>query len=116
MKLNKKLQQESDKQDYNQYFSTILYCLYKLGDNERYSTLSELPFILDGKNLLNFLEFYGGKTITIPTKEELLNVISALQIYQDVDLQGKEYPASIPEKVFWIYKDLQKINNNELIG
>jgi len=114
MKIDKKITKETSKSDYNQYFSTILYCLYKLGNNEKYSTLSELPFILDGNNLLSFLEFYGGKTISIPTKEELLNVISALKIYQN-ELNGQNVDLdNVSEKILEVYREIKKIQD-ELI-
>ena len=69
-------------------YSLLLFCLYKMTDNPKYSTLSELVYVLDRKNLLRLIEYYGGTTLTIPTKEELDTLLSALQLYKDVDMDG----------------------------
>ena len=76
-------------------YSLMLFSLYKMRDIPEYSTLSELVYILDKKNLLNFLECFGGMTITIPTQNELKIIINALLLYQLVDVENKDYNKSL---------------------
>lgn len=87
MKISKKL---SMSEKYNEKFSLILFLLYKLKDDPKYSILSELPFVLDKSNLLNLLEYFGGRTITIPTKRDLLNIITALSLLEDEKMEIDE--------------------------
>ena len=122
MKIDKKLSVESQKSGYNEHFSTILYMLYKVGtENKKYSTLSELPFVLDGQNLLNLLEFYGGKTITIPTKQELLDMTTALTLYDIVDINSKPLEDAIQEvgninkRVLDYYADIHRVADEEVV-
>jgi len=91
MKIDKKLADRMTKMGYDSSFSLILFLLYKMQNNPQYATLSELPFIVSGDNLLQFLDYYGGKTISVPTKEEFLTVISALSILQRSHFQKVEY-------------------------
>lgn len=69
-------------------YSALLFALYKMTSIKEYSTLCELPYILDIDNLLNLLEYYGGMTITIPTKGELKIMIDALLLYDYVNVDG----------------------------
>ena len=69
-------------------YSLLLFALFKLKDIPEYLTLSELSYILDNKNFINFIEYYGGMTIKIPTKEEFKLVIDALLIYQFVNIEN----------------------------
>lgn len=62
--------------------SLLLFALYKIKEIPEYSTLSELAYLLDEKSLGNLLDYYGGMTIRIPTKQELKVVSSALLVYQ----------------------------------
>jgi len=78
-------------------YSLMLFVLYKTTDIPEYSTLSELCYLLDQKCLSNLLEYYGGKTITIPTKEEMKNVLNALLLYQLINIEGKEYKDAVEE-------------------
>lgn len=78
-------------------YSMVLFGLYKLQGVNEYSTLSELPFILDHKSLDNLLEYYGGLTIRIPTKQELNDMIGALLLYQLVHLDNVPYDVAISE-------------------
>lgn len=66
----------------------MLFALYKANELPEYSSLSQLSYILDKDNLLKLCEFYGGTTIRIPTISELETLLSALLIYQQVDLEG----------------------------
>lgn len=68
-------------------YSLLLFTLYKLHDDPKYTTLSELCYILDGENLSKFLTYYGGMTITIPTLREFRLVTQALLLYQYVNLE-----------------------------
>lgn len=76
-------------------YSLLLFCLYKMTDNPEYSTLSELVYVLDRKNFLRLIEYFGGMTIRIPEKEELETLLSALEIYKKVDIEGEDYTKSV---------------------
>ena len=72
-------------------YSLMMFALYKMSDIPEYSALSQLAYILDKDNLLELCEFYGGLTITIPTIDELENMLYALLLYQEVDIEHKDY-------------------------
>ena len=72
-------------------YSLLLFVLYKLKDIPEYSGVSELAYILDENNFLNLCEYFGGLTITIPTINELRDIVDALLIYQYVDIDGLDY-------------------------
>ena len=76
-------------------YSLVLFTLYQIKDIPEYSTLSELAYILDKPNLLLLLEYFGGTTIRIPTKEELQTVISTLLVYQYVNIEHMTYTKAI---------------------
>lgn len=70
-------------------YSLLLFAVYKLKDIPEYLMLSELPYLLENKSLLNFLNYYGGKTITIPTLDDLNSILDALFLYQKVSFENK---------------------------
>lgn len=78
-------------------YSLILFALFKLKDTEEYSTLSELAYILDYDSLLNFLKYFGGTTITIPTVRDLKLAAKCLLLYQQVTVEGKDFAKAISE-------------------
>lgn len=71
--------------------SLILFTIFKLKDKPEYSTLSELAYLLDGKSFANLLNYYGGKTITIPTVEEFNDIVVALLVMERRDNTGESY-------------------------
>lgn len=71
--------------------SMVMFVLYKLKDNPEYATISELGYLLDGPNLGKLLDYYGGMTITIPTKQEFRLVTGALLLYQYSTIEGVEF-------------------------
>jgi hypothetical protein len=74
-------------------YSLMMFALYKLEDDQQYSSLSQLSYILDKNSLLNLCEFYGGLTIKIPTIDELKTLLNALIMFQRIDIDGE--PESI---------------------
>lgn len=76
-------------------YSMMLFALYKLNDKEEYSTLSELSYVLNGENLINFLTYYGGSTIKVPTIAELKRVIEALILYNYVNIEEIEFAQAL---------------------
>ena len=68
-------------------YSILLFVLYKLKEDNKYSTLSELAYLLDKDSLLKLCQYYGGMTITIPTIEDLDKVLNGMLVYQKVDLE-----------------------------
>lgn len=71
-------------------YSIILHALFRLKDTPEYASLSELAYLLNGKSLMNLLEYYGGQTITIPTIKEFRVVVNSLLLYQYVNIEGME--------------------------
>ena len=78
-------------------YSLLLFVLFKLKDDKKYSTLSELVYLLDKDSLFNLLSVFGGLTITIPKIKDLKLVVAGLLIYQLVNLEGRDLTTSIKE-------------------
>lgn len=70
----------------NDIYSLMLFTLFKLKDDPKYSTLSELCYILDGDNLTRFLKYFGGLTIKIPTIRDMRLLTQSLLLYQYVNI------------------------------
>ena len=68
-------------------YSLMMFALYKLKDDPKYSTLSELTYLLDKNSLMTMLEYFGGMTITIPSVQELRELFNALVMYNDVKIE-----------------------------
>lgn len=72
-------------------YSLSLFVLYKLTEIPEYCAIGELPYILDRKNMLNLCEYFGGRTIKIPTTSELYSIMNLILLYQYVNIEGKSY-------------------------
>ena len=77
------------------FYSLLLFVLYKSIQIPEYSSLSQLAYVLDQKNLLNFCEYFGGQTIKVPTMKELENLVYSLLLYQYVKIDHMEYSDAI---------------------
>jgi hypothetical protein len=89
--MRKQTKEKLDSLEMTDVYSLMLFSIFKMKDIPEYSTLSELAYILDKESLFNFLEYYGGTTITIPTIHEFNQIIRALLLYQAVNLEGVDF-------------------------
>lgn len=62
--------------------------------SNEYSSLSELAYVLDQKNFLKLCEYFGGTTITIPTIDQLQELIQAMVLYQYINVEHIPQPAA----------------------
>ena len=85
------IRQQLDELQSKDIYSLMMFVLYKLSESDEYSSLSQLSYILDKDNLLKLCEYYGGTTIHIPTIKDLEVVLTALFIYQYVDLEHQDF-------------------------
>jgi len=63
-------------------YGLMLIMLYASSNNPKYSTLNELAYILDHSSFLNFIKYFEGQTITIPTMQEIKTSLKTLLLYQ----------------------------------
>ena len=77
------------------FYSLLLFALYKGTDIPEYSSLSQLAYVLDKDNLLNLCEYFGGQTITIPTMQEMESLVYSLLLYQYVKVEGIDYEKAV---------------------
>lgn len=68
-------------------WSLMLFVLYNFQKIPEYSTISELAYILDQKNLLKFCEYFGGQVIKVPTIDQVEETILAMLLYQYIDVE-----------------------------
>jgi hypothetical protein len=81
-RLNKVLKEEEH------YVLNILLLSY-LTDDESYKDIAELCFMFDEySNFKKFIKYYGGKTLKIPTQEELRLALKHLLLFQYVKIDG----------------------------
>ena len=75
----------------NDFYSAMLFALYKMNEIPEYSSLSQLAYVFDQKNLLNLCEYFGGQTIKIPTISEMESLVCSLLLYQYVKIDNMKY-------------------------
>lgn len=80
-------------------FQYLLQLLPPLEDEEDFAWLPELFSIIGVKNLITLSKYAGGETIKIPTLEQLLRSIEALQWYYDVYIKKSKSSFEIPEEL-----------------
>lgn len=76
-------------------YSLSLMLLHKVSDNPKYSTLSELSYLMDKDSLINFLTYYGGKTIEVPTIEKLQSTLRTLILYQKYIIEKEPWERAL---------------------
>ncbi len=86
------IKQELTKLKQLDIWSLMLFVLYNFQNIPEYSSISELAYILDQKNLLKLCEYFGGQTIKVPTIDQLEETLYAMLLYQYIDVE------KIPEK------------------
>lgn len=65
--------------------------LYSLKDSPRYSTISELFYLLDYQSFMNLIKYFGGKTIRVPTSSEISECLKLLLLYQYYIVEEREW-------------------------
>ena len=77
------------------FYSVLLFALYKMNEIPEYSSLSQLAYVLDRENLLNFCEYFGGQTIKVPTMQEMESLVYSLLLYQYVKIDKIDYEEAL---------------------
>lgn len=77
------------------FYSLLLFSLFKMTDIPEYSSISQLAYVLDRENLLNLCEYFGGQTIKIPTTQELESLVYSLLLYQYVKIDRMDYEQAL---------------------
>lgn len=102
--------------DIKDIYSLILFALYRLKDDPKYSTLGELIYLLDNESFARFINFFGGETISVPTIDEIRGVLNAIVFYErqvNTDLSEadilKELGIVTPAAKAEMYKALETV-------
>ena len=72
-------------------YSLMLFIIYKIQDIPEYAVLSELCYLLDGANLTRLLTYFAGKTVTFPTKEEFVDAVRMVKLYQYYEIEKRPW-------------------------
>jgi len=78
-------------------FQYLLQLLPPLEDEEAFACLPELFSIIGAEKLITLCKYAGGETIKIPTLDQLLEDIEALQWYYDVYIKKSKTTFDMPE-------------------
>lgn len=72
-------------------YSIMCSFLFDLKKDPKYSTLSELCYLLDIESFLKLIQYFQGLTIKIPTKEEFSEVIQVLRLFQFYEIEKRPW-------------------------
>lgn len=73
-------------------FLLSLILLVHMNDDEKYHNLSELIFLFDNyKGFKQFIKYYEGQTIEVPTYKELKQSLRLLDLFQKVKIDKYDF-------------------------
>ena len=78
------------------YFLSLL-LLDKMSESSsrRYQMIAELSYLLDTKSFLNLIHYFEGMTITIPTRNQVVDALRLISIYYYYDIHGYSWKDSL---------------------
>ena len=100
-----------DSLEMSDIYSLLFFVLYKINDIPEYAVVSELCYLVDSRSLTRMLAYFAGKTIKIPTTDELKILTNALLLYQKINIERETYAEAITELTNVSKKELEKITN-----
>ena len=78
--------------DEKETFLLSLILLVHMNDDEKYHNLSELIFLFDNyKGFKQFIKYYEGQTIEVPTYKELKQSLRLLDLFQKVKIDKYDF-------------------------
>ena len=81
-------------------YGLMLLLLHVSSDNVRYSALNELAYILDYESFLNFIKYYEGQTIQVPTMEGIQTSLKTLLLFQYYNIDHLEWHEALNKAGF----------------
>lgn len=89
-------------------YSMTMMVLYLLRDDPRYATISRLANILDEKNFMKFIAYFGGTEIKVPSTKEVTDVLDGLLYYKIVSegVGTSEYNRSQMDNLQTVSRDI----------
>ena len=83
------------------FYFIVHLIINKLSDNKDRKIIPELCYLLDKKSLLNLITYFEGETITIPTKEEIIDSINLIELYYQINIKK----VNINDAIVKVYGD-----------
>lgn len=84
-----------DKLNKEDTYALMMVLLYASKNNPKYSALNELAYLLDEKSFNNFIKYYGGQIIRVPTYEEMKNSLKTLLLYQFYKVENVDWQTAL---------------------
>lgn len=73
-------------------FTLSLILLAHMHNDEKYKNLCELIFLFDNySGFKQFIKYYEGQTIQVPTLKELKQCLRLLELFQKVEIDKKDF-------------------------
>lgn len=92
-------------------FHYLLGLMPPLHNIPEFAWLPELFSIIGHEKLVLLAKYAGGETITIPTIEQLLRSIDALQWFYDIHISKKKQLSEIPADLLDLYSKISEVYN-----
>lgn len=90
-------------------FAYLLELMPPLHNIPEFAWLPELFSIIGHERFILLCKYAGGETITIPTLDQLLNSIEALQCFYDVHVKHTKTSAEIPTNLLSMYRKIEEV-------
>lgn len=83
-------------------FLLSLILLVHMNGDEKYKDISELIFLFDNYNgFKQFIKYYEGRTIQVPTVREVKKALRLLEMFQRVYIDNKDFDESYNSLKLW---------------
>ena len=100
----------------------VLYLIYKVNDNPKYSIISELIYVLGKETLFKLCSVFGGCEIKIPTLYELRLFTGSLYVYFAMKNDGMKFEDafsnlqldnSYKKQIYTICMELEQLDDQQ---
>lgn len=75
----------------NDTYGILCSFLYDLKQIPKYSTISEMCYMMKPEDLKKFLTYFAGRTVTFPTKDEFNEAMQTLKLYQYYRVENRPW-------------------------
>lgn len=101
--------------DEKETFLLSLILLVHMNGDDKYKDISELIFLFDNYNgFKQFIKYYEGQTIQVPTVKEVKRALRLLEMFQRVHIDERDFDESYDALKLWELGVTKEYCRNEL--